>query len=186
MKNRVLSLLMALVMLLSLFPMTALATATDLPEALATEMPEASPTEASPAEENPAEETPEASPTETPPAAEPKQKKTLKSPLKTAAPHSHEGWTEWTTPTSLPTEAGNYYLATNVDLTATWTVSGSPTNLCLNGHVIKQTVQASVITVNNGATLNLYDCDTTTVHNGYIDSTGLWHLGTGDGTTQTI
>lgn len=82
--------------------------------------------------------------------------------------HNHEvngieAWTAWgdqggETTTSLPTEAGSYYLTTDVELSETWTVPTDETNLCLNGHVIKMNGSGSVISVPNNATLNLYDC----------------------------
>ena len=69
----------------------------------------------------------------------------------------------WTSTDSLPTTAGNYYLTTDVAISSTWNVpkGATPTNLDLNGHVIKAKTSASsfsAITINSGATLNLYDC----------------------------
>lgn len=55
---------------------------------------------------------------------------------------------------------GNYYLNEDVTLTTNLTITGT-VNLCLNGHVLKGTGSESVITVNDGATLNLYDCGAT-------------------------
>ncbi len=75
----------------------------------------------------------------------------------------------------LPSKAGNYYLTEDVTLNGTWNVPSGVTNLCLNGHVIKAN-GFNVITINNGVTLNLYDCQTTE-HKGYTDANGLWHLG---------
>ena len=93
----------------------------------------------------------------------------------------------WISDDSLPNKGGSYYLTKNVTLTTTWSVpNGTTTNLCLNGHVIKMNGSGSVITVPANATLNLYDCNTTTTHDGYVDANGLWHLGTGSGTAKTI
>ena len=81
-----------------------------------------------------------------------------------AEEHTHDGWTAWSTTTSLPTVAGSYYLTADVTLSSTWTVPTGTTNLCLNGHGIRMTGNNSVVTINAGATLKLYDCDTTTEH----------------------
>ncbi len=89
-------------------------------------------------------------------------------------PHNHDGvtfTTAWTSTTSLPESAGSYYLTADVTITSSWNVPTDTTNLCLNGHVISaaSNVCISVITIQNGATLNLYDCDTTT-HYYYINA----------------
>ncbi|MBQ7707347.1 MAG: hypothetical protein IJT72_06170, partial [Lachnospiraceae bacterium] len=80
--------------------------------------------------------------------------------------HTHDGitFTEWTSTNSLPTTAGNYYLANDVTISSTWSVPSGTTNLCLNGHGITMTGSARVITIGSGKTLNLYDCDTSTTH----------------------
>ena len=78
--------------------------------------------------------------------------------------HTHDGSTAWTATDSLPPTAGNYYLIADVTLSSTWTVPTGTTNLCLNGHGIRMTGNNSVVTINAGATLKLYDCDTTTEH----------------------
>ncbi len=72
---------------------------------------------------------------------------------------SHEGWTEWTDKTSLPTTAGKYYLSVDVTLTKEWTVPKGDTHLCLGGHSITQTGStARVLGVNAGRSLSIYDC----------------------------
>lgn len=97
--------------------------------------------------------------------------------------HEHDGWTGVA---DLPTEAGDYYLTDNITLTATWEVPEGTTKLCLNGHVIDANGgNFNAITIPTGATLDLYDCGTT-VHNGYVDNAGLWHLGTGGETVKAI
>ena len=106
-----------------------------------------------------------------------------------AAGHpSHNGvdsWAEFTT--TLPTNPGNYYLANDITLSGTWTVPTGTTNLCLNGHVINADGgNFSVITVPSGATLNLYDCNSTISHAGYADDNNVWHLGSGTGTSKSI
>ncbi|MCQ2555909.1 MAG: hypothetical protein MJ149_01090, partial [Clostridia bacterium] len=97
--------------------------------------------------------------------------------------HTEGAWEEWTTTDSLPTEAGNYYLGVDVTLTEKWEVPEGTVNFCLNGHVLD--LNGSNIILKN-ATLNLFDCNDTTSHAGYVDATGLWHLGTGEGTAHTI
>lgn len=82
-------------------------------------------------------------------------------------PHTHGGITfqPWTSTNSLPTTAGNYYLANDVTLSGTWTVPGGTTNLCLNGHGIIRTGSGRVIDLSSsGRNLNIYDCDTETEH----------------------
>ena len=83
-------------------------------------------------------------------------------------------YTEWSNSGVLPTEAGSYYLTTDITLDSTWCVPSGATNLRLNGHGIIYTGSnnASVITVGNGAELNLYDNDTTTKHYVMLDAKG--------------
>ena len=103
--------------------------------------------------------------------------------------NGHGDWTPWDTPSSLPTESGRYYLTCDVSLSETWNVpaSSSGTYLCLNGHVINANGgDFSAITIGSDAALTLFDCDTTTQHAGYVDADGLWHPGTGTGTSRTI
>ncbi len=70
----------------------------------------------------------------------------------------HAGWTEWTTSNSLPTEAGNYYLSSDVTLSNTWAVPSGETSLCLNGKTITGSGNGIVIEIGSGSILNLYDC----------------------------
>ena len=101
----------------------------------------------------------------------------------------HTGWTPWTSTTSLPKEAGCYYLTKDVTLSSGWNVPVSTTDLCLNGCVIRlsdDAVSAAtgtdfVISIDGGAVLKIYDCDcrkeTDRTHEGYTDANGLWHPG---------
>ncbi len=66
----------------------------------------------------------------------------------------------WKGKTSLPTTAGNYYLAEDVKLSTTWTVPTGTVNLDLNGHSIKIIGSGKVISVPQNATLNMYDSGT--------------------------
>ncbi|MDD3404445.1 MAG: X2-like carbohydrate binding domain-containing protein [Hespellia sp.] len=72
-------------------------------------------------------------------------------------------FTEWTSTTSLPTAAGNYYLANDVQITTGWKPA-SGTVLCLNGHSITYTGSkwASVIEVSSNNTFTLTDCASST------------------------
>lgn len=79
--------------------------------------------------------------------------------------HDETEFQPWAKGGRLPSDEGNYVLTTDVTLSETWTVKGT-TNLCLNGHVIKMNGTGSVITVNSGATLNLYDCAPDATHIG--------------------
>ena len=91
---------------------------------------------------------------------------TYKAVYSQVSTHSHDeiGFDAWTSTNSLPTTAGDYYLTNDVTISGTWTVPSGTTNLCLNGHGIRMTGNSSAITVNSGATLKLYDCDTATEH----------------------
>ncbi|MBR6897401.1 MAG: hypothetical protein IKN24_04450, partial [Lachnospiraceae bacterium] len=75
------------------------------------------------------------------------------------AAHTHNdiNFTAWTSTNSMPTEAGNYYLANDVTLGSLWNVPEGTTNLCLNGHAIKASGSHGMISVGTGVTLNLYD-----------------------------
>ena len=74
----------------------------------------------------------------------------------TLVPHIHDGisFEPWSSTTSLPSVAGNYYLNGDVTLSANYTVPGN-INLCLNGHSIY--TYAYYITVPDNKTLAVYD-----------------------------
>lgn len=75
--------------------------------------------------------------------------------------HTSVAFKEWNTNNAMPTEAGNYYLNTDVTLSSQWVVNADM-GLCLNGHTIKFTGNGSVIWVKDGKTLNLCECNPTT------------------------
>ena len=82
----------------------------------------------------------------------------------TPKPHQHDGITfeKWTSDNSLPTEAGNYVLTSDVALSGTWTVPAGETNLCLAGYTIRQAGSGSVIQLNSdNEKLTVYDDGTT-------------------------
>ncbi|MFI3166882.1 MAG: hypothetical protein R3Y32_02065 [Bacillota bacterium] len=68
----------------------------------------------------------------------------------------HSDWTEITTVGGELT-AGYYYLSDNVNLTNNITITSGEVTICLNGKTLTGNGSDSVITVSNGATLNLYD-----------------------------
>ena len=79
--------------------------------------------------------------------------------------HTHEGWTAWNTANALPTEAGNYYLTTDVTVTGAqhnaWSAPAGTTSICLEGHTIKYagSTNGNVMRVYSGSTLHIYDKD---------------------------
>lgn len=89
---------------------------------------------------------------------------TLYAQWKIVHVHDDISFTAWTATNSMPTEAGNYYLANDVTISSTWNVPSGMTSLCLNGHGIIMSGTNRVITVSSGSTLNLYDCSTEAVH----------------------
>ena len=92
-------------------------------------------------------------------------------------PHEHDGVTfeKWTSTNSLPSSAGNYYLAADVTISSTWNVPSGTTNICLNDHKIAYSGSSgSVIRINSGSTLNLFDCGTTE-HYYYIGATSTYN-----------
>lgn len=90
------------------------------------------------------------------------------SPHYYASAHFHDevDFVKWEYNNSLPSVAGSYYLTQDVTVTGTWAVPTGVTNLCLNGHSIRKP-DFTRITVNNGCTLNLYECDDTVKYVSY-------------------
>ena len=89
-------------------------------------------------------------------------------------------FTAWESTTSMPTDAGNYYLTANVALSAQWNVPTGTVNLCLNNCTISHLESAAndrVIYVPSGATLNICDCQ----ENGTITGGKMPHHGKGAG-----
>lgn len=83
---------------------------------------------------------------------------------------SHETveWTRWESTNSLPVTAGYYFLSSNVSLNETWEpVNG--VNLCFNGHTVTLNKKESpVVSISEGAALNLCNCKRTGGIDGYI------------------
>ena len=73
--------------------------------------------------------------------------------------HNNIDFTAWTSTTSLPTVAGNYYLTENVMLGNTWTTPTGLVNLCLNGHnIVISSTQNNLINISPSSELSIYDC----------------------------
>ena len=87
-------------------------------------------------------------------------------------------WTAWTDTANLPNIPGNYYLANNVALTATWTCNVD-INLCLNGKSITGSRGEVVIKVVSGGSLSITDCGTTgkITHNSGATGRGIFNDG---------
>ena len=92
--------------------------------------------------------------------------------------NSAMSFTAWDKSDSLPYEAGNYYLTSDVTLSANWSVNGDIA-LCLNGHNIIRN-GGNTVTVNNGGTLSIYDCSKT--QHKFTENNGLWVLDEINGT----
>lgn len=68
-------------------------------------------------------------------------------------------FTPWNRTDSLPTEAGNYYLVNDVELTETWNVPTGWTYLCLSGKSITMKADGAAISVSTKGKLHLTDCE---------------------------
>lgn len=74
---------------------------------------------------------------------------------------NHSGWIALTSSTSTLTGGKNYYLAGDVEVRNEITVTSGTVTLCLNNHTLTRRSSNEkywVITVADGATLNVYDC----------------------------
>lgn len=91
--------------------------------------------------------------------------------------HTHDGYTAWSSSNSLPTVSGNYYLNQDVTISSTWVVPEGITNLCLNGHNITTSANFTVIRINSGAELDLFDCSEEP-HDFYVNENGMAIIGT--------
>ena len=66
-------------------------------------------------------------------------------------------WSKWTSTDSLPTDAGNYYLENDVQLTAAVTIAAD-VKLCLNGKTVTAAAGKRVLSANSGAVVTITDC----------------------------
>ena len=178
MKKRVLSLLMAIAICLSMLPSAALAeipgtdtnevqTEQQIPEEQIPD--EQKPDEQKPEEQKPEEQIPdEQNPDkQNPDKQNPDEQKPAKAPRKepAAATHTgdHGGYTlpegkTWQGVSSLPDKSGYYYLTEDVTINSTWSPANG-TVLCLNGYSISLNGNGPVIEVQPGVTFTLCDCN---------------------------
>ena len=97
----------------------------------------------------------------------------------------HEGWTEWSDPTSLPTASGSYYLTCDVTLTATWKPADG-TKLCLNGRAISSANPNTIRLIEADGALTLTNCSTdNTTRYGYWDESSIYHVSTAVPSVET-
>ena len=173
MKKRVLSLLMAIAICLSMLPSAALAeipgTGTNEVQTEQQITDEQKPDEQKPDEQNPDEQKPdEQNPDEqNPDKQNPDEQKPAKAPRKAAAAETHTGdhgecplpeGETWQGVSSLPTESGYYYLTGFVTINDTWKPANG-TVLCLNGYSISMAGNGPVIHVQPDVTFTLCDCN---------------------------
>ncbi len=193
MKKRVLSLLMAIAICLSMLPSAALAeipgTGTNEVQTEQQITDEQKPEEQKPDEQNPDEQKPdEQNPDEqNPDEQNPDEQKPAKAPRKAPAAETHTGdhgryilpeGATWQGVSSLDeiTEAGNYYLTGFVTISSTWKPADG-TVLCLNGYGISLNGNGPVIEVQPDVTFTLCDCNGS--QNRYTH--GITHGGNGRG-----
>ena len=201
MKKRVLSLLMAIAICLSMLPSAALAeipgtgtnevqteqqiTDEQKPEEQIPD--EQKPDEQKPEEQNPEQQKPEEQkPDEqNPDKQNPDEQKPAKAPRKAPAAETHTGdhggytlpeGKTWQGVSSLPSDSGYYYLTQNVTIGSTWKPADG-TVLCLNGYSISMTNNGPVIHVQPDVTFTLCDCNGS--QNRYTH--GITHGGNGRG-----
>ena len=204
MKKRVLSLLMAIAICLSMLPSAALAeipgTGTNEVQTEQQITDEQKPDEQKPEEQNPEQQKPdeqnpdkqnpdEQNPDEQKPAKAPRKAPAAETPTGGHANHPICGKTcghtgnehtniEWKPVSGLDaiTEAGYYYLTQNVTIGSTWKPADG-TVLCLNGYSISMTNNGPVIHVQPDVTFTLCDCNGS--QNQYTH--GITHGGNGRG-----
>ena len=70
----------------------------------------------------------------------------------------------WNEEDTLPSEAGNYYLTSDISLAETWVIEAdTEINLCLNGHVIDMEY-CRFLDLGERAVFGLYECDDSEIH----------------------
>ena len=196
MKKRVLSLLMAIAICLSMLPSAALAeipgTGTNEVQTEQQFTDEQIPEEQKPDEQKPEQQIPEQQKPEEqkpeeqkPDKQNPDEQKPAKAPRKAPAAETHTGdhggytlpeGATWQGVSSLPSDSGYYYLTDFVTISSTWKPADG-TVLCLNGYGISMAGNGPVIHVQPGVTFTLCDCNGS--QNQYIH--GITHGGNGKG-----
>jgi len=114
----------------------------------------------------------------------------------TASDHTHEGWTEWTDATKLPSSGGKYYLSTDVtyEIKSAKTAISADITLCLNGHKIKtdshtlgdSSGYGEIYRTNTAANITLCDCQKTGVIEGNGKTAGMIYTGSASTAKVTI
>ena len=186
MKKRVLSLLMAIAICLSMLPSAALAeipgTGTNEVQTEQQITDEQKPEEQKPDEQNPDKQNPDK---QNPDEQKPDEQKPAKASRKAAAAETHTGdhgecplpeGKTWQGVSSLPDKSGYYYLTGFVTINGTWKPADG-TVLCLNGYGISLNGNGPVIEVQPGVTFTLCDCNGS--QSQYIH--GITHGGNGKG-----
>ena len=191
MKKRVLSLLMAIAICLSMLPSAALAeipgTGTNEGQTEQQITDEQKPEEQIPDEQIPDEQNPDKqNPDEqNPDKQNPDEQKPAKASRKAAAAETHTGdhggytlpeGKTWQGVSSLPSDSGYYYLTQNVTIGSTWKPADG-TVLCLNGYGISLNGNGPVIHVQPDVTFTLCDCNGSKNPNTH----GITHGGNGRG-----
>ena len=196
MKKRVLSLLMAIAICLSMLPSAALAeipgtgtnevqTEQQIPDEQIPEQQkpdEQKPDEQIPEQQKPDEQNPDE---QNPDEQNPDEQKPAKAPRKAQTAEMHTGnHGEYTLPegatwqgvSSLPDKSGYYYLTEDVAINSTWKPADG-TVLCLNGYSISLNGNGPVIEVQPDVTFTLCDCNGSKNPNTH----GITHGGNGRG-----
>ena len=168
MKKRVLSLLMAIAICLSMLPSAALAeipgTGTGEVQTEQQITDEQKPDEQNPDEQKPDEQKPDE---QIPEQQKPDEQKPAKAPRKVSAAETHTGdhggytlpeGATWQGVNSLPSDSGYYYLTKDVTISSTWKPADG-TVLCLNGYGISMSGNGPVIHVQPDVTFTLCDCN---------------------------
>ena len=186
MKKRVLSLLMAIAICLSMLPSAALAeipgTGTNEVQTEQQITDEQKPDEQNPDKQNPDEQNPDK---QNPDEQNPDEQKPAKAPRKVQTAETHTGdhgecplpeGKTWQGVSSLPDKSGYYYLTEDVAINSTWSPANG-TVLCLNGYGISMAGNGPVIEVQPGVTFTLCDCNGS--QNQYIH--GITHASSSNG-----
>ena len=83
---------------------------------------------------------------------------------------SHDGWTQWTSTNSLPSNSGKYVLMNDVALTTVGAqLESVEITLCLNGHTVDQTGVGEydrIYRINGATELTICDCTAKTADDG--------------------
>ena len=114
--------------------------------------------------EQPEENEPAEQPVQPEPALQALENGVAPQAVDVAGHTNHDNWIAINTANELTaiTEAGNYYLTDNIELTKTYLQPANGVVLCLNGKSITEKGQLTVIAVPKNSTFTLCDCTTAT------------------------